>query len=184
MIIGCPKEIKVHEYRVGLTPSSASELIRNGHEVIIETNAGVGIGISDADYEAVSCSIIQTAEGVFEKAEMIVKVKEPQLNECAMLKPHHLLFTYLHLAADKPQTEALMASGCTAIAYETVTADDGSLPLLAPMSEVAGRMSIQAGGPCFTKSIGWPRYSSWRRPWCCPGEGCSYRRWCFRNECG
>jgi len=154
MIIGCPKEIKVHEYRVGLTPSSASELIRNGHEVIIETNAGVGIGISDADYEAVSCSIIQTAEGVFEKAEMIVKVKEPQLNECAMLKPHHLLFTYLHLAADKPQTEALMASGCTAIAYETVTADDGSLPLLAPMSEVAGRMSIQAGAHALQKASG------------------------------
>ena len=154
MIIGCPKEIKVHEYRVGLTPSSASELIRNGHEVIMETNAGAGIGISDADYEAVGCSIIATAAEVFEKAEMIIKVKEPQLNECAMLKPHHLLFTYLHLAADKPQTEALMASGCTAIAYETVTADDGSLPLLAPMSEVAGRMSIQAGAHALQKASG------------------------------
>lgn len=154
MIIGCPKEIKVHEYRVGLTPSSASELIRNGHDVIIETNAGAGIGISDEDYKAVGCSIIPTAEEVFEKAEMIVKVKEPQLNECAMLKPHHLLFTYLHLAADKPQTEALMASGCTAIAYETVTADDGSLPLLAPMSEVAGRMSIQAGAHALEKAAG------------------------------
>ena len=154
MIIGCPKEIKVHEYRVGLTPSSASELIRNGHEVIIQTKAGSGIGISDADYEAVGCKIIGSAEEVFEKAEMIVKVKEPQLNECAMLKPHHLLFTYLHLAADKPQTEALMASGCTAIAYETVTADDGSLPLLAPMSEVAGRMSIQAGAHALEKASG------------------------------
>ena len=154
MIIGCPKEIKVHEYRVGLTPSSASELIRNGHEVIIETKAGSGIGINDEDYEAVGCSIIGSAAEVFEKAEMIVKVKEPQLNECAMLKPHHLLFTYLHLAADKPQTEALMASGCTAIAYETVTADDGSLPLLAPMSEVAGRMSIQAGAHALEKASG------------------------------
>lgn len=154
MIIGCPKEIKVHEYRVGLTPSSASELIRNGHSVIMETNAGAGIGISDADYETVGCEIIPTAAEVFEKAEMIVKVKEPQLNECAMLKPHHLLFTYLHLAADKPQTEALMASGCTAIAYETVTADDGSLPLLAPMSEVAGRMSIQAGAHALQKASG------------------------------
>lgn len=154
MIIGCPKEIKVHEYRVGLTPSSAAELIHHGHDVIIETNAGAGIGISDADYEAVGCRIIRSAGKVFAEAEMIVKVKEPQLNECAMLKPHHLLFTYLHLAADKPQTEALMASGCTAIAYETVTANDGSLPLLAPMSEVAGRMSIQAGAHALEKAAG------------------------------
>lgn len=154
MIIGCPKEIKVHEYRVGLTPSSASELIRHGHSVIIETNAGMGIGISNADYEAVGCEIIGSAEQVFAKAEMIVKVKEPQLNECAMLTKDHLLFTYLHLAADKPQTEALMASGCTAIAYETVTANDGSLPLLAPMSEVAGRMSIQAGAHALEKASG------------------------------
>ncbi len=154
MIIGCPKEIKVHEYRVGLTPSSASELIRHGHSVIIETGAGMGIGITDDDYEAVGCEIIATAQEVFAKAEMIVKVKEPQLNECAMLTKSHLLFTYLHLAADKPQTEALMASGCTAIAYETVTADDGSLPLLAPMSEVAGRMSIQAGAHALEKAKG------------------------------
>lgn len=154
MIIGCPKEIKVHEYRVGLTPSSASELIHHGHDVIIETNTGAGIGISDADYEAVGCRIIRSAGKVFAEADMIVKVKEPQLNECAMLKPHHLLFTYLHLAADKPQTEALMASGCTAIAYETVTANDGSLPLLAPMSEVAGRMSIQAGAHALEKAAG------------------------------
>ncbi|MEZ5759354.1 MAG: alanine dehydrogenase [Emcibacteraceae bacterium] len=154
MIIGCPKEIKVHEYRVGLTPSSASELIRHGHKVIIETNAGAGIGISDADYEAVGCEIIGVAADVFAKAEMIVKVKEPQLNECAMLTKDHLLFTYLHLAADKPQAEALMASGCTAIAYETVTAKDGSLPLLAPMSEVAGRMSIQAGAHALEKAAG------------------------------
>ena len=154
MIIGCPKEIKEYEYRVGLTPSSASELIRNGHSVIIETNAGAGIGISDADYEEVGCKIIASAADVFVKAKMIVKVKEPQLNECAMLNENHLLFTYLHLAADKPQTEALMASGCTAIAYETVTADDGSLPLLAPMSEVAGRMSIQAGAHALQKVSG------------------------------
>ena len=110
MIIGCPKEIKVHEYRVGLTPSSASELIRNGHTVIMEKNAGNGIGISDSDYENVGCSILLKPDEIFKKAEMIVKVKEPQLHECAMLEPHHLLFTYLHLAADKPQTEALLKS--------------------------------------------------------------------------
>ena len=154
MIIGCPKEIKVHEYRVGLTPSSASELIRNGHTVIMEKNAGNGIGISDSDYENVGCSILLKPEEIFKKAEMIVKVKEPQLHECALLEPHHLLFTYLHLAADKPQTEALLKSGCTAIAYETVTSDDGSLPLLAPMSEVAGRMSIQAGAHALEKASG------------------------------
>jgi alanine dehydrogenase len=154
MIIGVPKEIKVHEYRVGLTPASASELIRNGHEVIVETSAGMGIGFSDADYTAVGAKIINTAADVFAQAEMIVKVKEPQLNECAMLNESHLLFTYLHLAADKPQTEALMKSGCTAIAYETVTADNGSLPLLAPMSEVAGRMSVQAGAHALEKAQG------------------------------
>jgi alanine dehydrogenase len=154
MIIGCPKEIKVHEYRVGLTPSSAFELIRNGHRVIIETKAGAGIGLSDDEYKSVGCEIVGTAAELFAKSEMIIKVKEPQLNECAMLTEDHLLFTYLHLAADKPQTEALMASGCTAIAYETVTANDGSLPLLAPMSEVAGRMSIQAGAHALEKASG------------------------------
>ncbi|WP_417317677.1 alanine dehydrogenase [Emcibacter sp.] len=154
MIIGVPKEIKVHEYRVGLTPGSASEFIRNGHQVFVQTAAGEGIGFTDDAYRAVGAEILSTAEEVFAKAEMIVKVKEPQLNECAMLTEKHLLFTYLHLAPDPKQTEALMASGCTAIAYETVTDKAGGLPLLAPMSEVAGRMSIQAGAHALEKEKG------------------------------
>lgn len=154
MIIGVPKEIKVHEYRVGLTPASVSEFVRNGHKVIVETMAGSGIGFSDEDYTAVGAEIIATPEQIFAEAEMIVKVKEPQLNECAMLNENHLLYTYLHLAADPAQTEALMASGCTAIAYETVTNEAGGLPLLAPMSEVAGRMSIQAGAHALEKAVG------------------------------
>ena len=145
MKIGVPKEIKVHEYRVGLVPSSVRELVAAGHEVSVERNAGKGIGVTDADYQAAGASILDTAAAVFDWAEMIVKVKEPQLNECGMLRPGQLLFTYLHLAADRPQADALCQSGATAIAYETVTADDGSLPLLTPMSEVAGRMSIQVG---------------------------------------
>ncbi|MFC7050413.1 alanine dehydrogenase [Emcibacter nanhaiensis] len=154
MIIGVPKEIKVHEYRVGLTPASASEFIRNGHPVFVETGAGEGIGFTDDAYRAVGAEILSSAAEVFASAEMIVKVKEPQLNECAMLTEKHLLFTYLHLAPDPKQTEALMASGCTAIAYETVTNDAGGLPLLAPMSEVAGRMSIQAGAHALEKEAG------------------------------
>jgi len=154
MIVGVPKEIKVHEYRVGLTPPSASEFIRNGHRVLVETMAGAGIGFSDEDYVAVGAEIIATAKEVFASAEMIVKVKEPQAVECDMLTENHLLYTYLHLAADPAQTEALMKSGCTAIAYETVTNDAGGLPLLAPMSEVAGRMSIQAGAHALEKASG------------------------------
>ncbi len=154
MIVGVPKEIKVHEYRVGLTPASASEFVRNGHNVIVETGAGDGIGFSDEDYRAIGAEIIATAAQVFAQAEMIVKVKEPQLPECEMLTENHLLYTYLHLAADPVQTDALIKSGCTAIAYETVTNDAGGLPLLAPMSEVAGRMSIQAGAHALEKASG------------------------------
>ena len=154
MIIGVPKEIKIHEYRVGLTPGSVSEFIRNGHEVIVEKNAGAGIGFADRDYQAVGAEIVATAAEIFARAKMIVKVKEPQLVECKMLTENHLLYTYLHLAADPDQTEALMRSGCTAIAYETVTNDAGGLPLLAPMSEVAGRMSIQAGAHALEKECG------------------------------
>jgi len=154
MIVGVPKEIKIHEYRVGLTPASVSEFRRYGHQVIVETNAGAGIGFSDADYEAVGAKIIPTAAEVFKQAEMIVKVKEPQLPECEMLNENHLLYTYLHLAADPAQTDALIKSGCTAIAYETVTNAAGGLPLLAPMSEVAGRMSIQAGAHALEKAAG------------------------------
>jgi len=139
---------------VGLVPEGVRELTQAGHEVIIETGAGGGIGVSDAHYESVGASIAPTAAAVFERAELIVKVKEPQPNECAMLGPGQVLFTYLHLAADRAQAEALMRSGATAIAYETVTAPNGSLPLLTPMSEVAGRMSIQVGAACLQKANG------------------------------
>ena len=154
MKIGVPKEIKTLEFRVGMTPAGVHDVIHDGHEVVVETNAGAGIGVTDADYIAAGATVLGTAEEVFEQAEMIVKVKEPQLNECAMLRPDQVLFTYLHLAPDPKQTEALVKSGTTAIAYETVTANDGSLPLLTPMSEVAGRLSIQAGAFALQKANG------------------------------
>ena len=154
MLIGLPKEIKNHEYRVGLTPGSVSELIRAGHKVIVQTGAGLGIGCPDKEYEAVGAKIVSDAKKVFEKAEMIVKVKEPQAAECKMLRPGQLLFTYLHLAPDPAQTKGLIKSGCTAIAYETVTDAHGGLPLLAPMSEVAGRMAIQVGAVYLQKAFG------------------------------
>ena len=154
MKVGCPKEIKVHEYRVGLTPESAAELVRAGHEVFLETKAGEGIGAPDSVYEKVGVKILPNADAVFEKAEMIVKVKEPQPVEIARLKPHHTLFTYLHLAPDPEQAEGLMKSGATCIAYETVTDRDGRLPLLKPMSEVAGRMAIQVGAYFLEKAHG------------------------------
>ncbi len=154
MKIGVPKEIKTLEFRVGMRPSGVHELVVDGHEVFVETNAGAGIGMSDADYEAAGATVLGKAEDVFAKADMIVKVKEPQLNECEMLREDQVLFTYLHLAADPAQTEALVKSGTTAIAYETVTADDGSLPLLTPMSEVAGRLSVQAGAYALQKANG------------------------------
>ena len=154
MRIGIPKEIKTLEFRVGMTPAGVHEMVHEGHEVVVETNAGAGIGVTDADYEKEGATVLGTAEEVFEQAEMIVKVKEPQLNECEMLRPGQVLFTYLHLAPDPKQTAALVKSGTTAIAYETVTAKDGSLPLLTPMSEVAGRLSIQAGAYALQKANG------------------------------
>ncbi|HLU05588.1 MAG TPA: alanine dehydrogenase [Woeseiaceae bacterium] len=154
MRIGVPKEIKVLEYRVGMVPAGVAELVHDGHEVFVETEAGAGIGLTDADYEAAGATVLGTAKEVFDRADLIVKVKEPQLSECAMLRPDQVLFTYLHLAADRKQTEALVQSGSTAIAYETVTAPDGSLPLLTPMSEVAGRLSIQAGAYALQKANG------------------------------
>ncbi len=154
MRIGVPKEIKIHEYRVGLVPASVRELVAAGHQVLVECAAGNGIGVSDIDYKKAGAQVVDTAKAVFAEADLIVKVKEPQLSECAMLRPGQLLFTFLHLAADRPQAEALCRSGATAIAYETVTADDGSLPLLTPMSEVAGRMSIQVGAHCLEKENG------------------------------
>ncbi len=154
MRVGVPKEIKVHEYRVGLTPPSVAELTARGHKVIVETGAGGGIDFTDGDYVAAGASIAPTAQAAFAAADMIVKVKEPQLHECAWLRPEQTLFTYLHLAADKPQAEALMASHATCIAYETVTDARGGLPLLRPMSEVAGRMSVQVGAHYLEKEQG------------------------------
>ena len=154
MRIGVPREIKVHEYRVGLVPAGVRELTQAGHEVLIETGAGNGIGVDDEQFRAAGASIAARAADVFARADMIVKVKEPQPIECAMLRSGQVLFTYLHLAADPEQAQGLMKSGATAIAYETVTGRNGSLPLLTPMSEVAGRMSIQVGAACLQKANG------------------------------
>src|SRR5450432_2181417 len=154
MKIGVPKEIKIHEYRVGLVPAGVRELVDSGHQVIVQSGAGAGIGFEDSHYQAAGASISKKVEEIFSSTDLIVKVKEPQLNECRMLRSNQTLFTYLHLAADREQTMALLASGATAIAYETVTAPDGSLPLLTPMSEVAGRMSVQVGANCLQKANG------------------------------
>ncbi len=154
MLVGVPKEIKTQEYRVGLVPSSVRELVHHGHQVIMETNAGGGVGFSNEDYERAGATIAADAAEVFAKADMVVKVKEPQPRECAMLREGQVLFTYLHLAPDLKQTQGLIESGSVAIAYETVTDRHGRLPLLAPMSEVAGRMSIQVGAHCLEKEQG------------------------------
>ena len=154
MLIGCPKEIKNHEYRVGLTPESAHELISHGHEVLIETGAGNGIGATDDLYEKAGAQIVKTAKEIFERADMIVKVKEPQAVERAMLREGQILYTYLHLAPDPEQTKDLIKSKAVCIAYETVTGPGGQLPLLKPMSQVAGRMSIQAGATALEKANG------------------------------
>jgi len=154
MLIGVPKEIKSHENRVGLVPSSVRELIAYGHHVVVESSAGIGIGIEDDDYQEAGAKILNSAQEVFACADMIVKVKEPQPEECKMLRAGQILFTYLHLAPDPDQAKGLIASDAIAIAYETVTDDRGGLPLLSPMSEVAGRMSIQAGTHCLEKMQG------------------------------
>jgi alanine dehydrogenase len=154
MRIGVPREIKVHEYRVGLTPASVAELVAHGHEVFVETKAGQGIDCPDKSYDKAGAKILPDPASVFETAEMIVKVKEPQPQEIAMLRPGQILFTYLHLAADKEQALGLMKSGAICIAYETVTSRNGSLPLLKPMSEVAGRMSVQVGAHYLEKEQG------------------------------
>ena len=145
MLIGVPKEIKTREFRVGLVPSSVAELVRRGHEVLIETKAGAGIGANDDEFKAVGATIVANAADVFAKADLIVKVKEPQPSEWVRLSSNQILFTFLHLAADAPQAYGLVDSGCTAIAYETITDDSGGLPLLAPMSEVAGRLAVIEG---------------------------------------
>ena len=154
MRIGVPTEIKTDEFRVGLTPTSVRELAARGHRLLVQKGAGHGIGASDADYTAAGADLADDAATVFAAADMVVKVKEPQLGECAMLRPGQLLFTYLHLAPDPAQTQALLASGCTAIAYETVVDTAGRLPLLQPMSEVAGRLSIEAAGTALRRTNG------------------------------
>lgn len=154
MIVGVPKEIKTHEYRVGLIPGSVRELTLQGHQVFVETEAGHGIGFSDQDYINAGAEILESAKEVFERSDMIVKVKEPQISECHMLREEQILFTYLHLAADQKQTQGLIDSKSVAIAYETVTNSQGQLPLLTPMSEVAGRMSVQVGARLLEKSAG------------------------------
>ena len=154
MQIGVPKEIKNHEYRVGLAPASVREMVKHGHQVAVETNAGVGIGASDDAYQSAGARIVPTAAEIFATAEMIIKVKEPQASERAMLRAGQLLYTYLHLAPDAEQTRELVDSGATCVAYETVTSPHGGLPLLAPMSKVAGRMSVQAGAYCLEQPHG------------------------------
>src|SRR5215207_9918071 len=154
MLVGVPKEIKDNEYRVGLVPSTVRELTTKGHRVLVERNAGIGAGLPDSDYEAAGAELAADADAIFSRAELIVKVKEPLAVERKKLHRGQILFTYLHLAADRAQTEELMASGVTAIAYETVTDRHGFLPLLMPMSEVAGRMAPQVGAYCLEKVTG------------------------------
>ncbi len=154
MLVGVPKEIKNHEYRVGSVPPSVRELVHHGHQVVVETQAGAGIGFDDEAYRKAGAEVLDTADEVFARSDMIVKVKEPQASEYGKLRAGQVLFTYLHLAPDEPQTRGLMDSGCIAIAYETVTNVHGGLPLLAPMSEVAGRMSVQVGAHCLEKEPG------------------------------
>jgi alanine dehydrogenase len=166
VIVGVPKESKVGEYRVSLVPESVRELAKRGHSVLVEHDAGEGMRAADAVYSEVGAKVVSSAAEVFERSELVVKVKEPQPDEIAMLRPEQGLFTYLHLAPDIAQTDALMASGCTAIAYETVTDSHGSLPLLTPMSEIAGRLSVTAGARCLQRA---ERASCWaecrvRRP--------------------
>ena len=154
MLVGVPKEIKADEYRVGLVPSAVRELVAHGHKVLVERGAGTGAGLADAAYESAGAEIVATADQVFARGDLIVKVKEPIGAERSMLRRGQILFTYLHLAPDRALTEALLACGCTAIAYETVTSPNGTLPLLTPMSEVAGRMAPQAGARCLEKEVG------------------------------
>ncbi|MFC6488631.1 alanine dehydrogenase [Nitratireductor sp. GCM10026969] len=154
MRVGCPKEIKNHEYRVGLTPGAVREYVAHGHDVLVESGAGAGIGADDNAYRAAGAAIAKSAEEVFARSDMIVKVKEPQASEWVQLREDQILYTYLHLAPDPDQTKGLVASGVTAVAYETVTDERGGLPLLAPMSEVAGRLAIQAGATGLQKANG------------------------------
>lgn len=154
MLIGIPKEIKNHEYRVSISPRGVRELNYHGHQVIVQRDAGTGIGFDDLHYQEAGAILVDSAEEIFSRADMIVKVKEPQPDECRMIREGQILFTYLHLAADPRLTDSLINSGCIAIAYETVTSNDGGLPLLAPMSEVAGRVAVQVGAHCLEREKG------------------------------
>ncbi len=183
MLIGVPKEIKNNEYRVGLTPAGVRELKLHGHSIVVETHAGHGIGLDNEHFERAGAEIVETAAEIFDRAELVVKVKEPQKAECAMLREGQILFTYLHLAPDPKQTQAAdRVRDRGAIAYETVTDAQGGLPLLSPMSEVAGRMAIQAGAHCLEKPA--------RRTWCAArrragragGQGRGHRRRCGRHQ--
>ena len=172
MLIGCPREIKNHEYRVGLTPESVHELVAHGHTVMVERDAGAGIGATDANYRTAGAEIVDIAADIFSRAEMIVKVKEPQAGERAMLRAGQILYTYLHLAPDPEQTADLLKSGVIGIAYETVTGRQGGLPLLKPMSQVAGRMSIQAGATALEKAHGGRGVLLGGVPGVAPGKVC------------
>lgn len=170
MIIGVPKEIKNHEYRIGMTPAGVRELVGQGHLVLVQREGGAAIGLTDELYETAGATLVDTAKEVFAKAELIVKVKEPQAEECEMLRPDQVIFTYLHLAPDPEQTHRLINANVVAIAYETVTDDHGGLPLLAPMSEVAGRMAIQAGAHTLEKAQGGNGTLLGGVPGVCPGK--------------
>ncbi len=176
MRVGCPKEIKNHEYRVGLTPGAVREYVAHGHEVIVETGAGAGIGADDSAYTAAGAKIAKTAAEVFAKSDMIVKVKEPQPGEWAQLREGQILYTYLHLAPDPEQTKGLLASGVTAVAYETVTDERGGLPLLAPMSEVAGRLADPGRRDGAAEGQWRPRRAARRRAGRAAGQGRGHRR--------
>ena len=184
MKIGCPKEIKPQEFRTGLTPNAAQEAVAHDHDVLVQTGGGAGAGFPDHDYIAAGAKIASTAEEIFAWADMIVKVKEPQPVERKMLREGQLLFTYLHLAPDPEQTNDLLASGCTAIAYETVTDRNGGLPLLAPMSEVAGRLAPQGRRLDVAKGQWRPRRADGRGARCRPGPHRGDRRRCCRHPCG
>ena len=185
MHIGCPKEIKPQEFRVGLTPNAAREAVNSGHSVTMETAAGIGAGFTDEDYIAAGATIVGTATEVFASTDMIVKVKEPQPVERKMLREGQILFTYLHLAPDPEQTRDLMASGATCIAYETVTDDRGGLPLLAPMSEVAGRLAPTGWCVDVAKGERWTRRSDGWCSGCWSSQGTGHRRrrcWYTRSQ--
>jgi hypothetical protein len=183
MLVGVPKEIKTHKYKVSLTPSAVREYVASGHGVIVETSSGVGISAADDIYRKAGAEIVLTAAEIFSRADMVVKVKEPQPGEWGQLREGQILFTYLHLAPDPKQTQGLVKSGVTAIAYETVTDSLGGLPLLAPMSEVAGRLSIEAAGSALKRNCGGPRIAYQRRAGRKTGEDCRDRRRRRRRAC-